>query len=109
MSEATLILEDFLDLADTDEKLLDRMYAPVIEERTTWICRIEIGSPIDETSDVRGEGALQALSLALKNLSARLYSHHLYREGKLGAYGEFGDFLGLPAPTTYLEFAPFPF
>jgi hypothetical protein len=109
MTEQAPIVEEQFDLADTHEKLRVRMYAPVLKERTTWACRIELGSPIGLDKEVLGEGSLQAVALALEQLSAVLYSHPLYREGKLGAWGEFGGYLGLPAPSTYQDFAPFPF
>lgn len=109
MSGPALIVEEEFDLADTDEKLTVRIFAPVPEERTTWTCRVEIGAPIEKTYDVPGEGALQALSLAVKYVSANLYSHPMWREGRIGKWDEFGSFLGIPAPTQYLHFAPFPF
>lgn len=109
MPELVPMLEDAFDLADSDEKLTVRIFAPVFQERTTWTCRAEIGAPIGKAYDVPGEGALQALTLALSFVSANLYSHPLWRGGQIGKWGQFGGFLGVPAPTQYLDFAPFPF
>ena len=105
----TLIAEQTLDLLGSDEGVLVRLFAPVQVDAETWSCRHEIGSPIAETLDSQGVTSLQALALALRNLSAALYSHPLYKQGKLGAYGEFAGYLGVPAPSTYHQFAPFPF
>jgi hypothetical protein len=109
MPTAAPVVEEFLDLAETAEKLRVRIYAPVRQEGTTWACRIDLGNPIDIEKDVLGEGSLQALALALEQVSALLYSHPLWREGKLGAYGALGGYLGIAAPTSYLHFAPFPY
>jgi hypothetical protein len=109
VTNPAVIAEEFHDLADSNDKLRVRIYAPTYLEETTWVCRVEVGSPINEISESFGEGSLQALSLGVRNLSARLYSHPLYREGKIGAFGKFGEDLGLPAPTSYFDFAPYPF
>ncbi|THD80602.1 MAG: hypothetical protein E7812_07690 [Phenylobacterium sp.] len=109
MAERAPIVEEWFDLAETSEKLRVRIYAPVRREGTTWGCRIELGNPIDLDKEVLGEGSLQALALALEQVSALLYSHPLWRAGKLGAFGELGGYLGVAAPTQYLHFAPYPF
>ncbi len=52
---------------------------------------------------------MQALALALKGLSSALYGSEAYSAGQLGLYGEFGGYLGIPAPSIFLDEAPFPF
>ena len=104
-----IIAEEQFDLADTSEKLVMRIYAPVLDQGTTWACRVELGPPFDVDRNIYGEGSLQALALGLKHVASVLYGTTPWREGKLGLYGEFGGYLGVPAPTSYLDFAPFPF
>lgn len=64
---------------------------------------------IETLLDVQGETSLQALSLALKGLAAVLYGSDLYRSGRLGFFGDFSGYLGVPAPNVFLEEAPYPF
>jgi hypothetical protein len=110
MTERAPIVDEQFAIADSDKKLRVRIYAPVLDEGTTWACRIQLSSPIDVDRDAFGEGSLQALALALEQVSALLYSHPLWREGKLRAFGAGPrSYLGLPAPTMYHDFAPFPF
>jgi hypothetical protein len=104
----TVMAEQHLDLAGTSETVLVRLYAPE-EGAKSWICRFEIGSPIDHVMDIHGASGLQALALALSALSAVLYSTDLYRTGQLGAFGAFGGYLGIPAPNVFLDEAPYPF
>jgi hypothetical protein len=104
-----IIAEQQLDLRDSEAKVVVRLFAPEQKGQDLWVCRHEIGEPIGEMLETEGVTSLQALALAVKGLSAALYSHPLYREGRLGAFGEFGDYLGLPAPAQYQRFAPFPF
>lgn len=77
--------------------------------RSAWKCRLEIEAPFSVGQDVFGESSLQALALALKVLASHLYGSPLYAQKKLGAFGEFGGYLGLPAPKEFLGKAPFPF
>lgn len=79
------------------------------KENNAWACRFEIGPPISASQSVYGENGLQALSLALKILSSVLYGSDLYKQKKLGSCGEFGGYLGLPAPKELLKSAPYPF
>jgi hypothetical protein len=106
----TVIAEQLLDLSGRREKTSVRLHAP---ERSGagshWTCRFEVGDPINYQLDVAGESSLQALALSLKALSAFLYSTELYRDGELGAFGEFGGYLGIPAPNNFLDIAPYPF
>jgi hypothetical protein len=104
----TIVAEQFLDLSYTSEKVLVRLYVPEQAEKS-WVCRFEIGDPIDHALDVHGTTSLQALALALSALSAVLYSTDLYRTGHLGAFGAFGGYLGIPAPDVFLAEAPYPF
>ncbi|MDB5417521.1 MAG: hypothetical protein JWP50_940 [Phenylobacterium sp.] len=104
-----VVAEESLDLMGSDQKVVVRLYLPVEQNENTWVCRFEIGDPIAAVGNVEGTSSLQALALGLQRLSVRLYSHPLYRDGKLGAWGDFGGYLGLPAPTSYLDFAPFEF
>jgi len=104
----TVMAEQFLDLSYTSEKVRVRLHAPE-EREMSWICRFEIGDPIDHALDVHGASGLQALALALSALSAVLYSTDLYRSGRLGAFGAFGGYLGIPAPGIFLDEAPYPF
>lgn len=106
----TVIAELPLDLAHTSDTMMVRLFAPEKRQGSLgWICRFEIGSPIGQALDVHGESSLQALSLALKGLSATLYGSDLYKTGQLGLYGEFGGYLGVPAPNVFLDEAPYPF
>ena len=104
----TVIAEQWLDQLGSDEKIVVRLYAPCVsEKRKSWVCRFEIGTPVDHAMDIYGETGLQAL--ALTSLSASLYGSDLYRRGALGAFGAFGGYLGIPAPQAFLDEAPFPF
>ena len=106
----TVIAEQWLDQLGSDEKIVVRLYAPYLsEKRKSWVCRFEIGAPVDHAMDIYGETGLQALALALTSLSASLYDSDLYRRGALGAFGAFGGYLGIPAPQAFLDEAPFPF
>lgn len=110
LAKMTIVAEQLLDLAGVQDGMMVRLFLP--RERSTgpgWTCRYEIDEPIGWTQDVHGESSLQALSLALKSLSATLYGSALYRAGKLGAFGELGGYLGLPAPNLFLDEAPYPF
>jgi hypothetical protein len=102
----TIIAEQFLDLAYSDEKVAVRLLAPRRQDESTWICRFEISAPIDVALDIQGTSSLQALALSLKSLSATLYSTELYRSGQLGAWGEFNGHLGIPAPGIFADIAP---
>ena len=106
----TVIAEQWLDLLGSDDKVAVRLHAPQYSVgRKSWVCRFEIGNPVDHALDICGETGLQALALALKALSASLYGSYLYRRGALGAFGVFGGYLGIPAPQVFRDEAPFPF
>ncbi|WP_148216897.1 DUF6968 family protein [Phenylobacterium zucineum] len=104
----TIIAELALDFAESGDAVPVRLFAPEKRERS-WVCRYEIGDRIDHGLDVHGESSLQALALAMKALSAALYGSAAYRNGKLGLYGQFGGYLGIPAPNVFLDEAPYPF
>lgn len=98
------------DLSYTAEKMVLRVLAPERNrELGTWSCTFEIGDPINLKREIHGVSALQALFLAMKTLSAYLYSSDIYRRGELGIHGEFGGSLSIPAPKELLDIAPYPF
>jgi hypothetical protein len=106
----TIIAELPLDFAGWKGIVAARIFAP--QQRTEgpgWTCRFEIGEPFSYGLDITGESSMQAVVLALKGLAACLYGSDEYRAGKLGVYGEFGGFLGIPAPKDFLGEAPYPF
>ncbi len=106
----TVIAETTFELLDTGEKVLVRLFAPRVDEGTTWACRFEIGEPIGKGMDIYGEGSLQALALALQGLSTRLYSSEEWKAGRLVAEGgRPRSYLGIPASQYFLEEAPYPF
>jgi hypothetical protein len=104
----TAIAELTLDLVGASEGVSVRLFAPERSEKH-WACRFEIGPPFAYGREIYGESSLQALALALKGLSATLYGSAEYRAGKLGVYGEFKGYLGVPAPNVFLGEAPYPF
>ncbi|MBS0331495.1 MAG: hypothetical protein JSS35_01885, partial [Proteobacteria bacterium] len=79
------------------------------ETSEDWACVFEIDQPISVRQAVFGVSSLQALTLALKTMSAYLYGSDLYERGELGIYGQFGGSLSIPAPKEMLDIAPFPF
>lgn len=106
----TVIAEHSLDIADAPEKVVVKVYAPrQNSDSGAWVCRFEIDGGIAAALNVEGETGLQALALALKGLAAVLYGSDLYRSGRLGFFGDFGGYLGMPAPNVFLGEAPFPF
>jgi hypothetical protein len=52
---------------------------------------------------------MQALVLGLKILAVYLYGSEAYRNKQIGIGGEFGANLYIPAPSEFLNDAPFPF
>lgn len=109
MAGPIIAAEDAFDLAGTSQKLRVCVYAPVLVERSTWACRVQTGAPIDRDRPTHGEGPLQALVLGLCVLAVNLYASDLWRQGQLGWRGAWGGYLGLPSPTSYLDFADYPF
>ena len=106
----TVIAEAQFDIADSEEKLLARLHAPEFWEASgNWSCRFEVSGALETSLEAHGTSSLQALALGLKGLSATVYALNLFRSGRLGIWGEFGRDLGIPAPSTYQDFAPFPF
>jgi hypothetical protein len=65
-------------------------------------------APIAMRRTIYGVSSLQALVLGLKTLAAYLYGSDLYRSTELGLHGEFGGHLSIPAPSEFLNEAPFP-
>ncbi len=106
----TSIAELTLDTEDADGGVRARLHAPTRQsDAGAWVCRFEIEGGIEAALDVEGESSLQALALALTGLSAVLYGSDLYRSGRLGLYRDFGGYLGVPAPSVFLDEAPYPF
>lgn len=106
----TCIAEHVLDIQNDTQKVIVRLHAPRRKgDQGTWTCRFETGGGIEAALDVEGETSLQALSLALKGLAAVLYGSDLYQSGRLGLFGDFGGYLGVPAPKIFLKEAPYPF
>jgi hypothetical protein len=106
----TVIGELVLDLADSDQEVVAKLFAPEqATGRNEWTCRFEIGEPFDYAMGIHGETSMQALALALSALSVTLYCSEEYESGKLGIFGEFGGYLSIPAPRVALDRAPYPF
>jgi hypothetical protein len=106
----SVIGELILELSPTNDKVIARLFAP--EERIRdelWVCRFEIGEPINVRGDMNGSTSLQSIALALQCLSAALYGSAEYKAGQLGIFGEFGGYLTIPAPRVALDIAPYPF
>jgi hypothetical protein len=103
-----LIAEVAFDLFGSDEKMWARLYAPE-PHGEDWGCSFEIGAPMDVRRTIYGVSSLQSLVLGLKTLAGYLYGSDLYRAKQLGLYGEFGGDLSIPAPSEFLNEAPFPF
>jgi hypothetical protein len=102
------IAEKAFELRGYDDPVVARIFAAVRGDGA-WFARIEISGPIEYQSRAGGESSLQALVLGIATLSAVLYASDAYKRGDLGSYGEFGGHLGIPAPTSYHDFAPYPF
>lgn len=105
----TVIAEQFLDVANSTEKVAVRLFRPEQRDTSTWVCRFEISGAIEAALDVHGVSSLQALALSLKGLSANLYGSDLYRDGRLGAWGEFNGYLGVPTPGIFSDITPHTF
>ena len=80
-----------------------------IKRMNAWGCRVTFSRPFEISTMIYGENSTQALVLALKFASVSLYSSRLYKQKKLGLYGEYGRELGIPALRTLLDIAPYPF
>ena len=105
-----VIGELVLDLSPTNNQVIARILAP--EERIKgelWVCKFEIGEPINISGEIKGTNSLQSIALSLQCLSAALYGSSEYKAGHLGISGEFGGYLTIPAPRVVLDVAPFPF
>ena len=106
----TVIAELTLDILGTDQQMVARIFSPQIRaDGACWICRFEIGEPMNYGLDATGECSMQALAHALKGLSATLYASDFYKKRELGLGGEFVGYLGIPAPKLFLDVAPYPF
>ncbi len=104
------IAEIALDLSYTDTKVWARVYAPMrAASDEEWSCSFEISEPLAIERTIYGGSSLQALMLALKAMSSYLYGSEAYEKKQLGIGGEFGGNLSIPAPSIFLDAAPFPF
>jgi len=105
-----LICEHRLDLKGSRQQVVSRVYLPELPEtETSWRCLFEIDAPFNLRRYIYGETGLQSLILAISAMSAYLYGSEVYKTGRLGSFGHFGGFLGIPAPGAFLDVAPFPF
>lgn len=102
------IAEVAFDIADSDEKVWARLFAPQ-RHQGDWACTFEIDAPIDVKRTIYGVSSMQALVLGLKTLATYLYGSDEYRQRRLGIGGEFGGNLFVPAPAEFLKEAPYPF
>lgn len=80
-----------------------------IKRMNAWGCRVTFGRPFEISTMIYGVDSTQALVLALKFASVSLYSSKLYKQKKLGLYGEYGRALSIPALHMLLGIAPYPF
>lgn len=106
-----VVAESFFDLAEGEPSSVTlKIYKPCRnEEYNAWGCSFEINEPFNIVQTAYGESSLQALILAVKLASSELYGSELYKQRKLGAFGEFGGDLSIPAPNVFLDEAPYPF
>jgi hypothetical protein len=102
------IAEVTLDYLGQKHGMVVRLFEPE-RDGDDWSCTFEVDVPLSTRMQVHGVSSLQALSLALKGLSAYLYGSKSYREGKIGLYGNFGGDLSVPVTHWLLGDAPFPF
>jgi len=110
MAGSTTVAKLDLDLKGQPQGVEVRILIPEWDNaRGAWACRFEIDPPIAVQQAVFGESSLQALALALKLMASTVYGSSAYKDGRLGAFGEFGGYLGFPAPKEFLELAPYPF
>ena len=105
-----LIAEVEFDLSNSAEKMATRLYAPEYDIATgDWSCTFEIDKPLSIRQTIYGVSSLQALVLSLKIMAATLYGSESYVNKEFGFKGEFGGNLSIPAPTSFLDIAPYPF
>jgi hypothetical protein len=90
-------------------KMTLTVFEPAQDEQHVWGCRYRFDAPFNLDHTIFGENSLQALVLALKIAASDLYGSDLYRDGKIGVFGEIGGQLILPAPKAFIDIAPFPF
>lgn len=108
--QAKPVAEIAFDLALSDDKMWARLYSPEqVYGGTDWACTFEIDAPISVRRTIQGVSSLQALVLALKTMSAYLYGSEAYQKKQFGLSGELGGNLSLPAPSIFLDVAPYPF
>ena len=104
------VAEIAFDLSFSTDKMWARLYAPEREfSGADWACAFEIDAPISVRRTIYGVSNLQALVLGLKTMSVYLYGAEAYKNSQFGLDGEFGGNLSIPAPSTLLGDAPYPF
>ena len=104
------IAEVAFDLSTSDEKMWARLYRPEQDQPSgDWSCTFEIDAPISARRTIYGVSSLQSIALAMKTMSAYLYGSEAYKNKQFGLGGEFGGNLSLPAPSVFLDIAPYPF
>ncbi len=64
-----------------------------------WVCRIKLDGALERDHLAHGVNALQALLLGQQLAAIDLYTSKLYRDGRLGLFGEFCGNLLLPRPA----------
>jgi len=97
-----------LDLSPKDEKVVARLFAP--EERIPgelWVCRFEIGEPIDFSGGANGSTSLQLLLSPCRACLRLCMDPRNIKRPALWIFGEFGGYLTIPAPRVVLDIAPF--
>ena len=105
-----VIAEAIFDLANRSEKVTLRIFKPYLDEEFNgWSCIFEFSPPMKLSQSIHGESSLQALVLAVKMAASHLYGSDFYRAGQLGVFGDFGGDLSIPAPSLFLDIAPYPF
>lgn len=104
------IAEAVFDLSHSEEKMGARIYAPEQDQGSEdWSCTFEIDAPISVRRTVFGVSSMQALVLGLKMMAVYLYGSEAYQKKEFGIYGGAGGDLSIPAPSEFLDVAPFPF
>jgi hypothetical protein len=87
------------DIKDSREVVRLSIFKPhPATEGPEWVCRVRLAGLRERDHLVRGVNALQALLLAQYLAASELYNSDLYRDGRLGLFGEFGGDLLLTKP-----------
>lgn len=77
-----------------------RIFAPEPSEKSSWVCRYEIGWPgTPRKRSIGGFDSVQALFLALQAIGAELYTSEHHESGRL-IWDKEGGGYGFPVPRT---------